>query len=176
MEIINMLALSAGQKRMCAQILTDALPQGWPTLECAMETVKTLDIPRNSILAITEGDDVIAWGGIMPDYDGRVFEIHPLVVRADKRGQGVGATLITALENVARVRSGLTIMLGCDDEEFATSLSGCDLYDGLPEKLEHFDCGSHAAGFYCRMGYTVIGVIPDANGKGKPDILMGKRL
>ena len=95
MEIINMLALSAGQKRMCAQILTDALPQGWPTLECAMKTVKTLDIPRNSILAITEGDDVIAWGGIMPDYDGRVFEIHPLVVRADKRGQGVGATLIT---------------------------------------------------------------------------------
>ena len=176
MEIINMLALCPRQKQMCAQILTDALPQGWPTLAQAMETVKGLDIPQNSILAITEGDDVIAWGGIMPDYDGHVFEIHPLVVRADKRGSGVGAMLITALENVARVRSGLTIMLGCDDETFATSLSGCDLYDGLPDKMERFDSGSHATGFYRRMGYTVIGVIPDANGKGKPDILMAKRL
>lgn len=176
MEIINMLALSAGQKRMCAQILTDALPQGWPTLERAMETVEELDIPQNSILAITEGDTVIAWGGIMPDYGGRVFELHPLVVREDRRGQGIGAMLITALENVARVRSGLTMTLGCDDETFATSLSGCELYEGLPEKLERFDSGSHATGFYRRMGYTVIGVIPDANGKGKPDILMGKRL
>ena len=42
--------------------------------------------------------------------------------------------------------------------------------------MERFDSGSHATGFYRRMGYTVIGVIPDANGKGKPDILMAKRL
>ncbi len=176
MEIINMLALSDRQKQLCAQILTDALPQGWPTLEDAVKTVKELDIPHNSILAITEGDDVIAWGGIMPQYRGKVFEIHPLVVRADKRGQGVGKLLITALENVARVRSGRTIMLGCDDETAATSLSNCDLYDSLPEKLAGFDSGKHVSGFYRRMGYTVIGVVPDANGKGKPDILMGKRL
>jgi hypothetical protein len=26
------------------------------------------------------------------------------------------------------------------------------------------------------MGYTIVGVIPDANGLGKPDILMAKRI
>jgi hypothetical protein len=28
--------------------------------------------------------------------------------------------------------------------------------------------------FYQRLGYTIVGVIPDANGPGKPDIVMTK--
>ena len=34
----------------------------------------------------------------------------------------------------------------------------------------------HPAGFYQRMGFEVVGLIPDANGPGKPDILMAKRV
>ena len=34
----------------------------------------------------------------------------------------------------------------------------------------------HAAGFYRRMGFEVVGLIPDASGPGKPDILMAKRV
>jgi aminoglycoside 6'-N-acetyltransferase I len=34
----------------------------------------------------------------------------------------------------------------------------------------------HPAGFYLRMGFKVVGLIPDANGPGKPDILMAKRV
>jgi aminoglycoside 6'-N-acetyltransferase I len=34
----------------------------------------------------------------------------------------------------------------------------------------------HPAGFYSRMGFQVVGLIPDANGPGKPDILMAKRV
>jgi aminoglycoside 6'-N-acetyltransferase I len=29
---------------------------------------------------------------------------------------------------------------------------------------------------YGKVGYYVVGVVPDANGFGKPDILMAKRL
>jgi aminoglycoside 6'-N-acetyltransferase I len=34
----------------------------------------------------------------------------------------------------------------------------------------------HAFEFYQKQGYTIIGVMPDANGRGRPDILMGKRI
>lgn len=34
----------------------------------------------------------------------------------------------------------------------------------------------HPYEFYLKLGYTVVGVIPDANGPGKPDILMATRL
>jgi aminoglycoside 6'-N-acetyltransferase I len=36
--------------------------------------------------------------------------------------------------------------------------------------------GSHPFEFYLRVGYHIVGVIPDANGFGKPDILMAKRV
>jgi aminoglycoside 6'-N-acetyltransferase I len=36
-------------------------------------------------------------------------------------------------------------------------------------------CG-HALTFYRRHGYGIVGVLPDVNGAGRPDILMAKRL
>jgi len=36
--------------------------------------------------------------------------------------------------------------------------------------------GSHAFLFYQKVGYVVTGVMPDANGLGKPDIFMSKRV
>jgi aminoglycoside 6'-N-acetyltransferase I len=38
------------------------------------------------------------------------------------------------------------------------------------------DVGGHPFAFYQKLGYEVVGVIPDANGFGKPDILMAKRI
>jgi aminoglycoside 6'-N-acetyltransferase I len=34
----------------------------------------------------------------------------------------------------------------------------------------------HALTFYRRHGYRIVGVLPDANGAGRPDIFMAKRL
>jgi aminoglycoside 6'-N-acetyltransferase I len=30
--------------------------------------------------------------------------------------------------------------------------------------------------FYRKLGFVIVGVVPDANGPGKPDILMAKRV
>jgi aminoglycoside 6'-N-acetyltransferase I len=58
-----------------------------------------------------------------------------------------------------------------------TSLGGRDLY---PNVLEHAaniqNLAGHPYEFYQKVGYVVVGVIPDANGPGKPDIYMAKRL
>jgi aminoglycoside 6'-N-acetyltransferase I len=34
----------------------------------------------------------------------------------------------------------------------------------------------HSYEFYQKLGFVIVGVIPDANGFGKPDILMAKRV
>ena len=177
--IVNMEKLNDVQLAQAARLLTDALPQGWPTYDDAMQELCECIIPGNTLLAAMEGDEVIGFGGILaPEYGDRVYELHPLAVRADCRKRGVGRAIVTALEDEARRRGGITIQLGADDEREGgeTSLANVDLYDNLPERLKNFQPGTHQAGFYLKMGYSIIGVMPDANGIGKPDIFFGKRL
>jgi len=179
MNIINMNTLTREQILQAAQILTDSLPLGWSTLDDAMEEITLRLIPENTLLAAVSGDEVLGWGGILaPVYDGKVYELHPLAVRADQRGQGIGAAIVKALEDTARTQGGLTVYLGADDEVEGgeTSLSNTDLYQDLPSKLAHFNPGTHQSAFYLKIGYSIIGVMPDANGPGKPDIFLAKRL
>lgn len=179
MYLTNMTQLNETQIVEAAQILTDSLPMGWPTLQQALEEIGERLIPENTLIAALEEGIVIGWGGILaPSYDGRVYELHPLAVRRDRRGRGVGRAIVTALEECARERGGLTIYLGADDERDGgeTSLANVDLYDGLPDKMAAFSPGNHQSGFYIKLGYSIIGVMPDANGPGKPDIFLGKRL
>ena len=54
---------------------------------------------------------------------------------------------------------------------------GVDLYDNLPQRLATVrNLRRHPFEFYQRLGFTIVGVVPDANGPGKPDILMAKRI
>lgn len=182
MKIVNMNDLNEHNRTQAAQMLTDQLPKGWATLEDAIEEVNMLldndDEPDALFLAAIENDEVIGWCGILPEYDGRVYELHPLVVRHDQQGKGVGRLLMAAIEEAARNKGGLTIYLGADDEANGgeTSLANVDLYDNLPKRIQEFEPGTHQTAFYLKLGYKVVGVVPDAGGKGKPDIMMAKAL
>jgi aminoglycoside 6'-N-acetyltransferase I len=80
-------------------------------------------------------------------------------------------------EEQVRLKGGLTITLGSDDEDGMTSLSNVELYEDLWEKIKHIrNYKNHPFEFYQKMGYTITGVVPDANGVGKPDILMAKKI
>jgi aminoglycoside 6'-N-acetyltransferase I len=58
-----------------------------------------------------------------------------------------------------------------------TTLSDKDLYDDIPGNLTKIrNLKNHPYGFYLKQGFTIVGVIPDANGIGKPDIIMAKRV
>ncbi len=179
MIIVNMKELSKAQIEEAALILTSSIPIGWPTLADALEELVDILVPGNTLMAAVEDEKVLGFGGILaPTYSGNVFELHPLAVREDRRGQGIGEAIVTSLEAEARRQGGKTIHLGADDErgDGETSLANVDLFDDLPEKLKNFSPGTHQAKFYLKLGYKIIGVMPDANGLGKPDIYFGKRL
>jgi aminoglycoside 6'-N-acetyltransferase I len=130
---------------------------------------------RISRVAVDQAGNVLGWIGGISEYGGNVWELHPLVVRPDRQRQGIGRALIADLEAQVRARGGFTIQLGTDDVTNMTSLGGANLY---PNVLEHLlnirNLRGHPYEFYLKVGFSIVGVIPDANGPGKPDIYMAK--
>jgi len=150
----------------------------WQTREDALETVEeSLEDDKISRVAYDEAGRVVGWISAVSTYDGWVWEIHPLVVHRDCQGRGIGRALVEDLEVQVRGRGGMTVCLGTDDENGRTSIGGTDLYpDPLAAVNELTSRGSHPFEFYRKLGYAVVGVLPDANGYGKPDIYMAKRV
>ena len=153
-------------------------PNAWPTLKAAeTEVDDALHSEKIAYAAVGEGGRLLGWIGGQPQYSGNVWELHPLAVRKDAQGQGIGRSLVKRLEEEVRERGGLTLWLGTDDEAGLTSIGGVDLYPGVLEKLAGVESQrGHPVRFYERLGFEVTGVVPDANGLGRPDILMSKRV
>jgi aminoglycoside 6'-N-acetyltransferase I len=153
-------------------------PDAWPDIESALQEIRESFAPdRISRVAIDEDGVAVGWIGGIEQYDGHVWELHPLIVKPDRQGQGIGRALVLDLEERVRERGGLTITLGTDDEDNQTSLSGVDLYPNVWEHVARIqNLRRHPFEFYQKLGYVIYGVVPDANGPGKPDILMAKRV
>jgi aminoglycoside 6'-N-acetyltransferase I len=182
MEIITLSPENDRLIQQAAQLLMDAFcehwPDAWPTLEEALQEVQEmLESERICRIALDEQGNLLGIIGGIPGYDGNVWELHPLAVQPSKQGQGIGQALVEDLEAQVRFKGGLTITLGSDDEDSMTTLSDVDLYEDLWEKIKGIrNLKKHPFEFYQKMGYVITGVVPDANGRGKPDILMGKRI
>lgn len=180
-------------------------PRGWPNLQAARaevaavlaagfaraavmdELLGTNHAPGSASSPIEERPDakthperLLGWVGGIPSsaYEGRVWELHPMVVRTESRRLGIGRALAAAFESEARRRGAVTATLGTDDDSGMTSLAGVDLYADLPRHIaEARDLGhGHPFLFYRKLGYVITGVMPDANGPGLPDIYMSKSL
>jgi len=152
-------------------------PLGWPDLDSAREEVARV-LREGFACAMVDSQTVIGWVGGLPEYDGRVWELHPMVVHPHFRRQGIGRALVAAFESEAYKRGALTVTLGTDDNTGMTSLAGVDLYNDVTRHLAEIqDLGrGHPFGFYRKLGFVITGVMPDANGPGLPDIYMSKRL
>ena len=166
-------------REQAAQLLLDGFdePRGWPTIELGRLELQHV-LAEGFARAMLDSDTLVGWIGGLPEYNGRVWELHPLVVRRDQRRRGSGRRLVEAFEAEARLRGAFTVTLGTDDDSGMTSLSNADLYDNIPRHIAELrDLGrSHPFLFYRKLGYVVTGVLPDANGPGRPDIYMSKRV
>lgn len=167
--------------RRLAEVLIDGFTTSginpWEDVDSAIEEVReSLAENRISRAAIDENGNVLGWIGGFHEY-ALVWELHPLVVRSDAQKQGIGTALVADFEREVKNRGGLTIRLGTDDENNRTSIGGIDLYPNVLENLSKIEnLERHPYGFYLKLGYEICGVIPDANGFGKPDILMCKKV
>ncbi len=181
-NIVDLRADDESAIHQVAELLVEGFatnwPEAWPDLESAVEEVReSFEAGRISRVARDEDGTVLGWIAGISQYRGHVWELHPLVVRVSKQGQGIGRALVADLEERVKERGGLTITLGTDDENQQTTLSGIDLFPHVWEHLAHLrNLKQHPYEFYQKQGYMIVGVIPDANGRGKPDILMAKSL
>lgn len=153
-------------------------PLAWPTLSTALgEVHEALSADRVAFAAL-DGDRLVGWISALPtDYGDQTWELHPLVVGLTDRGRGVGRLLVETLLEHLRQRGVMTVMLGTDDEDRMTSVGGVDLYPDVLGRLAAIeDRHGHPFAFYRHLGFEVVGIIPDANGPGRPDILMAIRL
>lgn len=153
-------------------------PRAWPTIEDALEEVQaSFGIERISRVAIDENERVLGWIGAIEHYQGNVWEIHPLVVHQAYQRRGIGRMLIKDLEKTTLKRGGLTLWVGTDDEDNQTTLSDVNLYENPWEQIDEIrNLKNHPYEFYQKCGFVIVGVMPDANGIGKPDIYMAKSL
>src|SRR6266540_1380933 len=182
MNIMSLLPDDAHLIQQAAQLLVDAFcqhwPDAWPTFEDGLKEVhEMLESERICRAAVDENGNLLGIIGGIPGYDGHVWELHPLAVQPSMRGKGIGRALVEDFEEQVRLKGALTITLGSDDEDSMTSLANVDLFENLWEKIRDIrNHKDHPVEFYQKMGYIITGIVPDANGVGKPDILMAKRV
>jgi len=178
MRIVDLAPAGETAVAQVAALIHDTMPEGWPAFDEALAEVReSLSPERISRVAVDESG-VLGWiGGLKLGYPGDVWELHPLAVRRDVQRQGIGRALVRDLEERVRERAGKTIYLGADDLRGETTLAGVDLYPDVLAKLQSLrNPGGHPYEFYQKLGYVIVGVVPDANGFGKPDIFLAKRV
>lgn len=168
-------------KHQMAQLLVDAFREhwadAWETFADGLEEVEEMCEAERICLVAVEDEKLLGMIGGISQYDGNVWELHPLAVQPALQGRGIGRALVMAFEAQVRQRGGLTITLGTDDEDGMTSLANVDLYENGWDKIKNIqNFKGHPYEFYQKMGYVITGVVPDANGLGKPDIMMSKRV
>ena len=89
MRIINMTQASKTQIIQAAQILTDSIPIGWPTLQDAMDEIEERLIPENTLFAAIENDIMLGWGGILATR-WKCLRTTSVSCCSDKRNLGIG--------------------------------------------------------------------------------------
>ena len=182
MKIITLTKENDALVQQAAQLLVDAFREhwvdAWPTLEEGLQEVhEMLEVERICRAAIDEDNNLLGVIGGIPQYDGHVWELHPLAVQPAMQGRGIGKLLVEDLEQQVHLRGGLTVTLGSDDEDNMTSLSNVNLYENLWDKIRDVrNFKRHPYEFYQKLGYVITGIVPDANGIGKPDIILSKKV
>ena len=147
----------------------------WPTVKSGAKEVEECIENPNICIGILEDNKMLGWVGLRPMYE-RTWELHPLVVNTEKQVKGIGKQLLNRIEEIAKSKGIIGILLGTDDVYEETSLSKVDIDESnIFEEIKGItNIHKHPYEFYQKCGYMICGIVPNANGKRKPDIWMWK--
>lgn len=159
-----------------AHLMIELFPQAYHNPKEVSDELKDLATPPNLLFASFDQAHVTGAIGAILQYGTTGYELHPLVVHKAYQKKGIGSKLMVTLEKAIIEQGGIMVYLGSDDEFDQTTASQRDLYQNLSDWIETIDSKTHPLNFYRKHGYHVTGLIPDANGFGKPDIILAKRL
>ena len=175
LELILLTKEKENELKACAQILMESFAHAWNTEKEAEETLRET-LESGVLIAVRREKKAAGFVGAHPEYPFG-WELHPLAVAPGARGMGLGSLLVARIEREAERAGALVMYLGTDDEDGLTSLSEGDLFENTLEKMKEIrNRAGHPYEFYQKCGYQIVGVLPDVNGPGKPDIFMAKRL
>jgi len=168
------------REAMAVILLTalDHVPSAWHDIGAARDEVATFfGNPERLAFGAFDGETLLGWIGAIRAAS-HAWELHPLVVDPGHHGSGIGTRLVGTLENEARRAGICTLWLGTDDDIGGTNIYGKDIY---PDVLAHAAAiapttVSHPLTFYQRLGFVVTGLLPDATGAGRHDIILAKRI
>ena len=153
-------------------------PNWLPTIENAREeVVESLQRGRTSRALTDDLGEPLGWLGAIPQSGGRAWKIHPIAIRPERQGRGYSRFLVEDLERISKASGALTLFAGASDDVGSTSLSGTDLYADPLSALASITCeGPHAYKFWMEVGFSTVGVMPDAEGVGRHGIHLAKSL
>lgn len=125
-----------------------------------------------------DADHVVGWLWGRPLFEGHhAWELRWLITDLTRPRSGIGRTLTLAFEDWCRGQGIRTIWLMTGEEMGETTLRGANLWrDPFAPLASIQPVGDAPYIFWQKLGYRFIGVIPDANGPGIPEYLMGKSL
>ena len=144
-------------------------------MEEATEEVEECIKEENICIGIKINGKLIGWAGLKPMYD-KTWELHPIVIKKEFQGKEYGKKLLNEIEKNALNNGIIGIVAGSDDETNSTSLSDKEINGkNIFEEIKNIkNYKNHPYEFYQKCGYTIIGIIPNANGQNKPDIWLWK--
>lgn len=158
---------------------------------CSPEAVNPAGTRDAALLAVTESlrddADTISLAALIDDevlgwiagkrYRTHGFRITHCVVHPDVHRLGIGRRMAIAFESAAQDAGALIVHASMIDSACSTSLGGRDLFPGLLSRtVNEQDDVNHPVIFFLCCGYELAGVLPDAYGWGKPELIVAKRV
>ena len=173
---VKELNVYASEAKACTAMLHKAFPDHYPKNVAKEEIIRLLK-GDNMLYVAVENETVIGFVGTSKARRYiSAFQLDLMVIKPERRGEGIGTKLLDIVEHRLRDKGVVTLFIGTDDEGYKTSLTGTNIYEDTFEKIESISSTSHPYQFYQKQGYQIVGVIPDAFGIGNHDIVVAKRL
>lgn len=178
-SIVDLASLDVAQLDQLAALTHTAArehaPTWLPTVADAHATIAEARVRFGRVMLSARGAP-IGWVAAGHSW-GRVWDLHPLIIDMPHQRRGIGRSLVLEVEREATRAGALVLLLGTSDMTHATSVSDVDLYDDPLRRLAELSFrASNSVQFWQRIGFTLVGAIPDAEGPGQPSLQLAKRL